>query len=156
MNRFTSIEVRIIPFCLEYIEPIHLTPTLNHCTRKADIWEENINNQMLNKLFLYINYQRADFWKENIDSKMFNIDKLLSTRFIKKKTCLLAHSAKRERRDLFIARFSSSLKKIFLISISMIFIISIIIFSIKLHNGHPDHHVNQKYNCFHTSAFLSW
>ena len=27
-------------------------------------------------------------------------------RFIKKKTCLLAHSAKRERRDLFIARFT--------------------------------------------------
>ena len=54
-------------------------------------------------------------------------------RFIKKKTCLLAHSAKRERRDLFIARFTlfiSIRSIIVLISIIIIIIIIILIVSI--------------------------
>ena len=48
MNRFASKEVRIIPLCLEYIESIHLIPTLNHCTKRADFRKESINNQMFN------------------------------------------------------------------------------------------------------------
>ena len=105
MNRFASKEVRIIPFCLY---SIHLIPILNHCTKKADFRKESMNTQMFN------NYSSASIINQVHQEENLSAGAFRQTG---------------EERSLHCQVFVF-FKKIFLVLISMIFIISTIIFSI--------------------------